>query len=147
MGPSNRRRIPIHYAKKIIESYTVTKWKKAIKCKGILGFKSGHKGVEPRLKASLVTCGYDELYGIDNLTSNSPLVKHYSIRNILGIVAALDLELIQLDIKTAFLYGNLNENETIYMHQPEGYVVHGREDEICLLDRPIYGLKKPRMLE
>ncbi len=116
--------------------------RKPIKCKWILDFKPGHKGVNPRFKARLVACGYGQLYGIDYLTTYSPVVKHYSIRIILGIVAALNLELIQLDMEKAFLYGKLNENETIYMNQPEGYVVPGRESEVCLLDRPIYGLKQ-----
>ena len=66
--------------------------------------------------------------------------KHYSIRVELGIVAAFDLEMIQLDVKTAFLYGKLIEN--IYMRQPEGYVLPGREEEVCKLKKPLYGLKQ-----
>ena len=46
----------------------------------------------------------------------------------------------QLDVKTAFLYGQLEE--TIYMRQPEGCVVQGKEEQMCKLQRPIYGLKQ-----
>ena len=74
--------------------------RKAIKCKWVLDYKPGHKGVDPRYKARLVACGYDQLYGIDYLATYSPVVKHHSIRLILALVAAFDLEMIQLDAKT-----------------------------------------------
>jgi hypothetical protein len=48
----------------------------------------------------------------------SPVVRHSSVRVLLAIVALYDLDLEQLDVKTAFLHGELEE--TIYMHQPEG---------------------------
>ena len=114
--------------------------RKAIKCKWVMDFKPGHKGVDSRYKARLVACGYDQLYGIDYLATYSPVVKHHSIRLVLGIVAAFDLEMMQLDVKTAFLYGQLEE--TIYMRQPEGFVVPGKEEQMCKLQRPIYGLKQ-----
>jgi hypothetical protein len=114
--------------------------RKAIKCKWVLDYKPGHRGVDPRYKARLVACGYSQLYGVDYLATYSPVVKHYSIRVVLGIVAAFDLEMIQLDVKTAFLYGKLIEN--IYMRQPEGYVLPGREEEVCKLKKPLYGLKQ-----
>ena len=114
--------------------------RKAIKCKWVLDYKPGHKGVDPRYKARLVACGYDQLYGIDYLATYSPVVKHHSIRLILALVAAFDLEMIQLDVKTAFLYGQLEE--TIYMQQPEGFLLPGKEEMVCQLQKPIYGLKQ-----
>ena len=50
-----------------------------------------------------------------------------------------NLELEQLDIKTAFLHRELDEE--IYMDQPEGFIVHGKEDHVCKLKRFLYGLK------
>jgi hypothetical protein len=73
--------------------------RKAIKCKWILDFKPGHKGVNARYKVRLVACGYDQLYGVDYLVTYSPVVKHYSIRLVLAIIAVFDLEMLQLDIK------------------------------------------------
>lgn len=48
--------------------------------------------------------------------------------------------MIQLDIKTAFLYGELQEE--IYMEQPEGFVIPGKEEQVCRLQKSIYGLKQ-----
>ena len=67
-------------------------------------------------------------------------MKHDSLRTILAIAAERDLELIQLDVKTAFLYGDLREE--LYMEQPAGFKVKGREDEVCRLHRSLYGLKQ-----
>lgn len=58
---------------------------------------------------------------------------------LLAMVAHYDMELLQLDVKTAFLYGDLDE--TIYMEQPDGYVERGKVDKVCLRDRSLYGLK------
>ncbi|KAK1697022.1 hypothetical protein QYE76_013719 [Lolium multiflorum] len=69
----------------------------------------------------------------------SPVVMHSSIRAFFGIVAMHDLELEKLDVKTAFLHGELEEE--IYMDQPEGFVVPGKKDLVCKLKRSLYGLK------
>ena len=70
----------------------------------------------------------------------SPLVTHTSIRMLLAIVAQFDLELEQMDVKTAFLHGELEEK--IYMKQPEGYIQDGKENKVCLLKKSFYGLKQ-----
>ena len=67
------------------------------------------------------------------------MIKHTSIRLVLAVVALYDLELEQLDIKTFFLHGNLEER--IYMDQPTGFVEKGKENLVCLLQRS-YGLKQ-----
>jgi hypothetical protein len=58
-------------------------------------------------------------------------VKHYSPRTVLAIAAARDLEMMQLDIKTAFLNGNLQEE--IYMEQQGGFIIPGKETQVCRL--------------
>ena len=68
------------------------------------------------------------------------MVKHNSIRALLGIVSFHDYELEQLDVKTAFLHGELEED--IYMQQPKGFITLGKEDYVCLLKRSMYGLKQ-----
>ena len=127
----------------IIENKTweivpLPKNRKAIKGKWVLDFKPAHKGAAARYKARFVACGYAQLYGIDYFATYSPVVKHYFIR-LLAIAAAKDLEMVYLDIKTTFLYGELKEE--IYMLQPEGYALPGREDEVCKL-QCLYRLKQ-----
>ncbi|KAG8496701.1 hypothetical protein CXB51_007821 [Gossypium anomalum] len=90
------------------------KGKKAVRCKWVFKKKEGTPGVEePRYKARLVAKGYSQIPGVDFTDVFSPVVKHSSIRALLGIVAMHDLELEQLDVKTVFLHGELDED--IYM--------------------------------
>ena len=67
-------------------------------------------------------------------------MKHKSIKMFLAMVAQFDLELEQMDVKIAFLYGDLDE--TISIRQPEGYVENGKEYYVCKLNRFLYGLKQ-----
>ena len=67
----------------------------------------------PRFKARLVAKGFSQIPGVDYNDVFSPVVKHSSIRTFFGIVAMHNLELEQLDVKTAFLHGELDEE--IYM--------------------------------
>jgi hypothetical protein len=114
--------------------------RKPIEGKWIFTFKPGYKEVAPRFKARFVAKGYSQIYGLDYVDTFSPVVKPYSLRTILAIAAAKDLEMIQLDIKTAFLNGDLQEE--IYMKQPEGFVIPGKENQVCRLLKSLYGLKQ-----
>ena len=115
--------------------------KKIVGCKWV--FKKKVDGSRPesfRYKARLVAKGYSQVQGVDFNEVFSPVVKHTSIRVLLSLVAMKDLELEQLDVKTAFLHGDLEEQ--IYMKQPEGFEVMGKEDHVCLLKKSLYGLKQ-----
>lgn len=105
--------------------------KRVIGCKWIFKRKAGIPGVEPpRYKARLVAKGFSQKEGIDYQEIFSPVVKHVSIRYLLSIVVQFDLELEQLDVKTAFLHRTLDEY--ILMSQPEGYEVEGStENFVC----------------
>ena len=72
--------------------------------------------------------GYSQRQGIDYNEVFSPVVKHTSIRIVLALVANDDMELEQLDVKTAFLHGDLEEQ--IYMEQPEGFKKAGAEHHV-----------------
>lgn len=106
------------------------KGKRAIGCKWVFAKKEGfpeQSGV--RFKARLVAKGYTQKEGIDYNEIFSPVVKHCSVRIMLSMVAQFDLELVQLDVKTEFLHGDLYDE--IYMSQPNGYHVEGKEDCVC----------------
>lgn len=112
---------------------------KIIGCKWIYKRKEGIPGIEnARFKARLVAKGFTQVEGVDFHEIFSPVVKHCSIRILLSIVTQFDLNLEQLDVKTAFLHGDLEE--TIYMHQPEGFVED--RSKVCLLKKSLYGLKQ-----
>ncbi|KAE8691598.1 Transducin/WD40 repeat-like superfamily protein isoform 2 [Hibiscus syriacus] len=91
-------------------------------------------------KARLVAKCYAQKEGIDYNEVFSPVVKHSSIRILLALVAQLNLELAQLDVKMAFLHGDLEEE--IYMTQPEGYKDGGCEKWVYKLNKSLYGLKQ-----
>ncbi|CAL1356411.1 unnamed protein product [Linum trigynum] len=93
-----------------------------------------------KFKARVVARGFSQREGVDYNDIFSPVVRHTSIRVLLVIVAHCDLELEQLDVKTAFLHGELEEE--IYMTQPEGFEVPGKEDYVCKLKKSLYGLKQ-----
>ncbi|GKG11011.1 retrotransposon protein, putative, ty1-copia subclass, partial [Tanacetum coccineum] len=78
-----------------------------------------------------VAKGYTQLYGVDYEETFSPVADIRAIRVLISIAAYYDYEIWQMDVKTAFLNGYLNED--IYMVQPEGFVE---------LQRSIYGLKQ-----
>ena len=63
-----------------------------------------------------------------------------SIRTILSLVVVEDLHLEQLDVKMAFLHGDLEED--IYMQQPQGYEVKVKENLVCRLKKSLYDLKQ-----
>ena len=84
--------------------------------------------------------GYTQKEGIDYEKTFSPVSMLKSIRILLAVAAKLDYEIWQMDVKTAFLNGNLEED--IYMRQPEGFIAKGQEHMVCKLQRSIYGLKQ-----
>jgi hypothetical protein len=93
-----------------------------------------------RYKARLVVKGFAQKKGIDFDEIFSPVVKMTSIRTILSLVVVEYLHLEQLDVKTTFLHGDLEEE--IYMQQPQGYEVKGKENLVCRLKKSLYGLNQ-----
>eukprot|EP00253_Pinus_taeda_P023095 PITA_23095 len=96
------------------------KGRKTVGCKWVFKLERGVNDTEDRYKAQLVAKGFSQKAGIDFHDIFSSVVKIVSIRIVLALVALIDLELQQLDVKTAFLHGDLDEK--IYMEQPEGFV-------------------------
>ena len=67
-------------------------------------------------------------------------MKHSSIRILLALVAQVNMELVQMDVKTAFLHGDLEEE--IYITQPDGFKVARKENWVCKLNKSLYCLKQ-----
>jgi len=88
----------------------------------------------------LVAKSYTQREDIDYNTVFSPVVKRLSIRILLTLVAQCELELDQLDVKTTFLYGDLNK--TIFMTQLTRFKTAGNENILCKLKKSLYGLKQ-----
>ena len=87
----------------------------------------------------MVAKGYVQREDIDDNKVFSLITKHLSIRILLALVAQYELDLDQLDMKTAFLHGDLDEE--IYMSQPMGFKTAGKENLICKLKKSLYELK------
>ena len=90
--------------------------------KWVYRIKNEHNGSK-RFKAGLVVKGFQQKKGIDYSEIFSPVVKMSTVRLVLGIVVAENLHLEQLDVKTTFLHGDLEED--LYMIQPEGFIIQG----------------------
>src|SRR5205823_7852929 len=92
-----------------------------VSSKWALKHKRDEMGRTIRLKARLVARGFSQIYGIDYLDTYAPVVKLASIRILLAIAAIYDLHIHQMDVVTAFLAGELEEE--IYMEQLEGFEI------------------------
>jgi hypothetical protein len=129
------------------EVYTLTKLpegRKAIGSKWVFKVKRDAEGKVERFKARLVAKGYNQKEGIDYNETFAPVAKFNSIRTVLAIAAVRRYTVHQMDVKTAFLNGELEEE--IYMEQPEGAEVSGKERLVWKLRKSLYGLKQaPRV--
>ena len=116
------------------------KGSKPIRCKWIFRKKLRTDGTIDKFKARLVVVGYTQKKEIDYFDTYSPVTKISTIRSLVALAAIHGLIVHQMDVKTAFLNGDLREE--IYVEQPEGYVIQGQENKVCKLRKSLYGLKQ-----
>ncbi|UYV82907.1 hypothetical protein LAZ67_22001343, partial [Cordylochernes scorpioides] len=113
--------------------------KKIIGCKWTYKQKLNSKGEIERYKARLVAKGFNQKFGRDYEETFAPIVKHSTIRAFLAASVYKGMQVIHLDVKTAFLHGDLDKE--LYMELPEG--LHTKQtNEVCKLKKAIYGLKQ-----
>ena len=113
---------------------------KPIGCKWVFKKKTDMDGNVQTYKGRLVAKGFRQIHGVDYDETFSPVAMFKSIRILLAVAAFHDYEIWQMDVKTAFLNGKLEED--VYMTQPEGFVAPENAGKVCKLQRSIYGLKQ-----
>ena len=118
----------------------IPKGVKTVDCKWVYKIKLDSQENIERYKARLVAKGFTQREGIDYNETFSPVSYKDSFIIIMALVAHYDLELYQMDVKTAFLNEDLEEN--IYMAQPKCFVMEEKERMGCRLKKSVYGLKQ-----
>ena len=113
--------------------------KKAIGCRWVFAVKVNPDGSVARLKAWLMAKGYAQSYGVDYSDTFSTVAKMTFVRLFISLSATHNWDLHHLDIKNAFLQGNLQEE--VYMEQPPGFVAQGEIGKVCRLRKSLYGSK------
>lgn len=111
---------------------------KPVPCKWVFNVKTDADGRPMRYKARLVAKGYAQKKHVDYEETFAPVARLTTIRTLLALATTNGMKIHQLDVKTAFLNGKLNEK--VYMQCPEGVAL--RSGEVCLLHRSLYGLKQ-----
>jgi len=129
-----------HARNKVWELVDLPPDHKSMGNKWVFKIKQWADGSIDKFKVRLVAKDFTQIEGIDYEETFSTIVRFASIRLLVALVAHLDLELFQMDVKNAFINGNLEEE--IYMDQTIGFESNDQEDKDCRLKRSIYGLKK-----
>lgn len=113
---------------------------KPIGLKWVFKIKRNADGSINKYKSRLVAKGYVQRYGIDYEEVFAPVARIETIRLLINLAATHGWEIHHLDVKTAFLHGELKE--TVYVTQPEGFEVKGSEHKVYKLNKALYGLKQ-----
>ncbi|GJY33520.1 retrovirus-related pol polyprotein from transposon TNT 1-94, partial [Tanacetum coccineum] len=102
--------------------------------------KLDENGIVSRNKARLVAQGYNQQEGIGYDETYAPVARLESIRILLAYACALDFKLFQMDVKSAFMNGFINEE--VYVAQPPGFIDFEKPDHVYKLKKALYGLKQ-----
>lgn len=113
---------------------------KIIGVKWVYKTKLNENGEIDKCKARLVAKGYAQEKGVDYNEVFAPVARWDTIRTVIALAARNGWTLFQLDVKSAFLHGELNED--VYIAQPPGYVINGKEKKVYKLKKALYGLKQ-----
>ncbi|KAK9941415.1 hypothetical protein M0R45_018018 [Rubus argutus] len=122
------------------ELINLPKGEKTIGVKWVYKTKLNEKGEVEKYKARLVAKGYKQEYGVDYKEVFAPVARMDTVRLIISMAAQNSWPIYQLDVKSAFLHGELEEE--VYIDQPPGYVKQGHENQVYRLKKALYGLKQ-----
>lgn len=114
--------------------------RRTIGSRWVFAIKFHNDGRIDKFKARLVARGFSQRYGIDYNQTYSPTVRPESLRLLFAIAVEMNYHIHQIDVSTAYLNGELEEE--IYMEQPEGFIDEKHPEFVCKLHRSLYGLKQ-----
>ena len=113
---------------------------KPISCKWVYKIKTRPDGSIEQYKARLVARGFSQQYGLDYDETFSPVAKLTTVRVLLALATCKDWRLWQMDVKNAFLHGELDRE--IFMVQPQGFESGAHPEYVCKLRNALYWLKQ-----
>ena len=120
----------------------IPKDKNVLPGKWVYRVKYGPDGQVDKYKARYAVKGFARVEGLDYFETYTPTCKPETFRTLLAIATQKDLELGQMDVKSAYLHSATEEE--IYLDQPQGFVKQGEQGQtlVCTLNKSIYGLKQ-----
>jgi hypothetical protein len=113
--------------------------KSMVTSKWIYKIKHVADGSIEKYKARFVTRGFSRKEGLDYEKTFAPVTRYTSIRVVISLALVMGWRIHQMDVKTTFLNGVIEEE--VYIEQPQGFEVHGREYHVCRLKKALYRLK------
>ena len=123
---------------KVWQLVELPKWKKSLDTRWVFRNKQDDSGVIVRNKARLVVRGFRQIEGLDYTEVYAPVARLEAIRIFLAYASHMGFTVFQMDVKTAFLYGEIKEE--IYVDQPPGFVDSKFPNHVYKLDKALYGL-------
>ena len=119
--------------------HTLLEDHQAIGVKWIFKTKRNAKGEVEKYKARLVAKGYKQQYGIDYEEVFAPVARLETVRLLISLAAQMKWKILQINIKSIFLNGVLEEE--VYIQQPIGFIIYEQKDKVYKLKRALYELK------
>ncbi|KAG8930012.1 hypothetical protein FRC01_003405 [Tulasnella sp. 417] len=114
--------------------------KKILKARWVWKLKHDANGKPVKYKARFCVKGFEQVPGVDYDETFAPVARYETIRTLLALACANNWHVHQMDVKTAFLNGDIDEE--IFIEQPEGFAKKGQENKVCRLKKALYGLKQ-----
>jgi hypothetical protein len=110
--------------------------KSVVTSKWIYKIKHATDGSVEKYKARFVARGFSQVEGIDYEETFAPVARYISIRTIISLATSMGWRLHQMDVKTTFLNGEIEEE--VYIEQPDGFVIHEQKSHVCRLKKALY---------